>query len=77
MSKAIFNKISMILYFIISAVLLEMASFHFLNLGFMPTNFWYDFSIILFLAVLIFAIPNYIAEYVVSLIILLIHIVLI
>lgn len=77
MSKAIVNKISIILFFILSAVILEMAAFYFLDLGFLPTNFWYDFAIILFLAMLIFAIPNYTAEYVVSLIILLIHIVLI
>lgn len=77
MSKAIINKFSMILYFIIGAVLLEITAFYFLDLGFLPSNFWYDFAIILFLAVLIFAIPSYTAEYIVGTLILLIQTILI
>lgn len=77
MSKAIVNKISMILYFIVGAVLLELTAFNILGMGVLPTNFWYDMAIILVLGVLIFAIPNYTIEFIVSTIILLVQVVLI
>ncbi len=77
MTKLLLNKLSIILYFIISAILLEIVSFHFLDLGFLPSNFLYDLSIILVIALLIFAIPNYIVQYIISILILLVQVILI
>lgn len=70
MLKTTINKILMLIYFISGALILEAITFNMLSLGTMPEYFWYNFSIILFLAVIVFAIPNYTAQYVVYTIIL-------
>lgn len=60
----------MLLYFVVGALILEAVTFYILDLGFMPEYFWYNFAIILFIAMLIYLIPNYTAQYVIYTIIL-------
>ncbi len=70
MKRGVFCKVLFILYFILGAYIIEAITFGILNLGFMPEYFLYNFSIILFIAIVIFAIPNYKAQYIISTIIL-------
>lgn len=75
--KIIFHKSLMMVYFIVSALMLECFTFAILNMGLMPEYFFYNFSIILFIAIIIFMIPNYTAQFVVSIIFLLIQAILV
>lgn len=77
MFRTIANKLLMVLYFVGGALILEALTFHFLDLGGMPEYFWYNFSLILVIAITIFIIPNYIAQYVIYSILLLAQAVLI
>lgn len=77
MIKTTSNKFIMILYYILSTLLLEVVTFRILELGVFPEYFWYDFAVVIFFAILIFAIPNYTAQFIVSAILLLGQIVLI
>lgn len=77
MGKTVANKLLILLYFVVSALILEAVTFYLLDLGGMPDYFWYDFAIIFFIALLIYAIPNYTAQFVVSCVVLGIQIVLI
>lgn len=77
MFRTIFNKILLALYFVVGALILEALTFSVLGFNSMPTYFWYNFSIILVVAVLVFIIPNFTAQYVVNTIILLLQTVLI
>lgn len=70
MIKAVTNKLMMFIYFIVGTLLLEVVTFHILGLSAMPTYFWYNFVLILFVALVVYAIPNYTAQYVVYTIIL-------
>lgn len=70
MIKTGFSKFLMFLYYVIGALVLEAFSFSVLELGFMPTYFWYNFSIIVFIGMLIFATPNYTAQYIFATIVL-------
>jgi len=63
MIRSTVNKFGMFLYFIIGALILEAVSFYILDFGVMPTYFWYNFVLILFLALLVYAVPNYTAQY--------------
>ncbi len=60
----------MVLYFVIGALILEAFTFYVLDFGWMPEYFWYNLSIILTIAILVFIIPNYTAQYVVYTVIL-------
>lgn len=73
MIRSTVNKFGMFLYFIIGALILEAVSFCILDFGAMPTYFWYNFVLILFLALLVYAVPNYTAQYTIYTIILLIQ----
>ncbi len=66
----------MVLYFIVSALILEVITFYYLDLGFMPEYFGFNFAIICAIALLVFTIPNYTVQYIIYSIILLIQIVL-
>ena len=77
MLKTTINKLLMFIYFICGALILEAVAFHILNFGVMPELFWYNFAVILFLAITVFMIPNYTAQYVVYTIILTIQVILI
>ena len=73
MIRAVFNKLIMFFYFIVGALILEAVTFHILDFASMPTYFWYNFVLILFIALLVYAIPNYTAQYVIYTIILFIQ----
>lgn len=73
MKRGIFAKLTFVFYFILGAYILEMVTFGILHLGFMPEYFLYNFSIILFIAILIFAIPSFKGQYIASTIILFIQ----
>ena len=70
MLKTVLSKLLMVLYFVCGALILEAVTFHILGMGIMPEYFWYNFAIIMFLAILIFIIPNFTAQYAVYTIIL-------
>ena len=77
MIKTGISKFLMFLYYVLGALVLEAFSFHVLNLGFFPEYFFYNFSIIIFIGVLIFAVPNYTAQYIFGTIVLIIQSILI
>ncbi len=70
MKRGVLSKILFIVYFIVGAYILEAVTFGILDLGFMPEHFVYNFSIILFIAILIFAIPSYKGQYIAATIVL-------
>ncbi len=77
MFRTILNKTLMIIYYVVGALILEALTFHFLNLGSMPQYFWYNLSIVLAVAIIVFIIPNYTAQYVVYTVLLTLQVVLI
>lgn len=77
MFRTVVSKIFMLLYFVIGALILEALTFHFLNLGTMPEYFWYNLSLILVFAFVIYIIPSFKAQYIIYTIILLAQTVLI
>ncbi|MFQ6752326.1 MAG: LTA synthase family protein [Clostridia bacterium] len=76
MIKTVFNKLSLALYFIVSALIVEVITFYLLDFGFMPEYFWYNLAIISIISLLIYAIPNYTAQYITYLVVILIQIIL-
>ena len=64
MFRTIFNKFSLVLYFIIGALILEALTFAVLDFGIMPEYFWYNFALIMIIAIIIFIIPNFTAQYI-------------
>lgn len=70
MIRSVINKLLMFIYFIVGALILEAVTFHILNFSGMPIYFWYNFVLILFIALLVFTIPNYTAQYVIYTVIL-------
>lgn len=77
MFKSVINKLLMVLYFVVGALILEFITFHFLNLGTMPEYFFIDLSIILIIGLIVYCIPNFTAQYVIYTIILLVQTILI
>lgn len=73
MFKAVVNKLLMVIYFLIGTLILEAITFAVLDLGFMPEFFFMNMSIVLFVAIFVFIIPNYTAQYIVYTIILLVQ----
>ena len=73
MIRAICNKLLMFFYFIAGALILEAVTFYILDFASLPTYFWYNFVLILFIALLVYTIPNYTAQYVIYTIILLVQ----
>ena len=53
----------MVIYFVIGALILEALTFYVLDFGGMSEYFWYNFSLILVVGILVFIIPNYTAQY--------------
>lgn len=66
MFKLIFHKIEIFVYYIIVAVLLEMAMFLSLGIGIVPEYWIYDFAIIGVIAGIIFIIPSYVVQAVIA-----------
>ncbi len=64
MFRTVANKLFMLLYFVVGALVLEALTFLVLDFGFMPEYFWYNFFLILVVGVTFFIIPNYTAQYV-------------
>lgn len=77
MFKTIANKMLMVLYFVLGALILEVLTFSVLDLGFIPEYFWYNFSIILIIAIAVFIIPSFIAQFTIYTILLTLQVVLI
>ncbi len=73
MIKTGFSKFLMFAYYVLGALVLEAFSFAVLDLGFMPEYFLYNFSIIVFIGMLIFATPNYTAQFVLATLVLLLQ----
>ena len=70
------SKFGLSLFYLISTVIIEIMTFCMLEIGFFPENFLYDFAFMLMFMGIIFIIPNYLAQYIVSMIILFVQIVL-
>lgn len=66
MLRNLTHKMGFLTYYIFVAILLEIAMFVRLDLGFLPKYWLYDLSIILMIAGVIFIIPNYIIQAVVT-----------
>ncbi len=77
MSKVLANKFVMMLYLLIGSILLEIVCFHTLGFGVFPEYWIYDIAIVLFLGMIIFAIPNYMVQYILSTIFIILHAILI
>lgn len=77
MFRTLANKMLLLLYFVIGALILEAFTFAILDFGFMPEYFWYNFFLIIAVGASIFIVPNYTAQYVVYTVLLVIQAVLI
>lgn len=77
MGKALLNKVYLSLYLLIGSLVLEVVNFYLLNLGVMPDNIWYDMAIIVFITLIIAALPSYILQYILSTFVLLVQAILI
>lgn len=66
MFRILWHKMGFLTYYIIMAILLEIAMFLRLDLGFFPKYWLYDFSIILMIAGIIFIIPNNVIQAIVT-----------
>ena len=69
------SKLGLSLFYLIVTVLLEIMTFCMLDIGFLPENFLYDFSFMLMFMGIIFIIPNYLAQYIVSMVMIVIQLV--
>ena len=65
MIKSVVSKLSLVLYFVLGAIILEFITFKMLNLGVAPEYFLLNFSIILIIALAVYCIPNFTAQYVI------------
>lgn len=63
----------MVLYYVLGALILEAVTFRLLNLGIMPEYFLFNFSLIMIIAMAIFIIPSYTAQFILYSIILIIQ----
>lgn len=68
--KNALSKLNFPLYFIIMAVVVEMISFALLGLGALPEYYMYDFAVILFVAAIIYVIPNTKVQFAISIVLL-------
>lgn len=77
MFRTIANKMLMVVYFVVGALILEAFTFAALDLGVMPEFFWYNLAIIGIVAMTVFIIPSYVWQYIVYSIILFVQVILI
>ena len=75
MNVKLASKFGLSLFYLISTIVIEIMTFCMLKIGFLPENFLYDFAFMLMFMGIIFIIPNYLAQYIVSMIILVAQIV--
>ena len=66
MFRSLYHKMGFLTYYIFVAIVLEIAMFVRLDLGFFPKYWLYDLSIILMIAGIIFIIPNHIIQAVIT-----------
>lgn len=76
MNVKITSKFGLSLFYLISTLGIEIMTFCMLKIGFLPENFWYDFAFMLMFMGIIFIIPNYLAQYIVTMVILVVQILL-
>ncbi len=74
MKDIVTKKLVYALLYLISAILVEVITFTVLGFGFFPSYFWIDLMLIFAIAAFVFALPGYIAQTTVSLILLLVQI---
>lgn len=70
------KKIGYFTYYLIMAVIIECVTFLFLGIGLLPTYFIYDLSVILIISSVIFIIPNYLAQFITCMVLLVVQAVL-
>ena len=70
-----FTKFGLSLFFLISTISIEILTFCLLDIGILPSHFMYDLGFIFMVVGMIFIIPNYLAQYIVSMVILTVQIV--
>ena len=75
MLKTSLKKILMPIYFVVSTLIVEVVTFRLLEFGIVPDYFVYNLSILLVIAFFVFIIPNFVAQYVLYSVILLVQIV--
>ena len=63
MAKSVLNKLSMLIYFVVGALILEFVTYHILEFQSVPTYFFYNFAMICFVALLVYALPSYSWQY--------------
>lgn len=63
MAKSVLNKLSMLIYFVVGALVLEVITYRVLEFSSFPTYFFYNFAVIAFFALIVFAIPSYAWQY--------------
>ncbi len=70
MIKTVFNKLLIMFYYVVGALILEFVTFNILNLGVAPEYYLSNLAIIFIIALLVYAVPNFTAQYVIYTIIL-------
>ncbi len=70
------NKFGMSLFYLICTIGIEIITFCMLEIGILPKHFMYDLGLMLMFAGMIFIIPNYLAQYIVSMVIIIAQVVL-
>lgn len=64
MFRTIFNKFIMVIYFVVGALILEALTFSVLDFGGLPEYFWYNFAIILIIALTFYIIPSFKGQFI-------------
>lgn len=70
------NKFGMSLFYLICTIGIEIMTFCMLEIGILPKHFMYDLGLMLMFAGMIFIIPNYLAQYIVSMVMIIAQVVL-
>jgi len=68
MSGNIVSKLGLSLFYFVATVCIEIMTFAMLNIGLFPEHLLYNLAVILMFAGIIFIIPNYLAQYIVSMV---------
>lgn len=70
MQNRVIQRFGLSLFYLVCTIGIEIMTFAMLDIGFLPKYFMYDLGLILMFTGIIFIIPNYLAQYIVSMIIL-------
>lgn len=63
MERSVLNKLSMLIYFIVGAIVLEFVTYQVLQFSSMPQYFLYNFALIAFIALVVYVIPSFAWQY--------------